>query len=208
MAYYNVHTHLRREGEVSILNVFPEDYSQDDEGYISCGYHPWYLDDSLDFDLLEKIIQHPNVVAIGECGYDRLRGESLEIQKNVFEKHVELSETYHKPLIIHCVKAWDFLLSSYKRCQPQQNWIIHGFRGKPELLTQLLLPNILFSIGLKFNAQTLKNIPLARILCETDDENVEICQIYASISDVLGLELTYFQNIVSETVKKRVFVSK
>lgn len=183
MTFYNIHTHARQEGVVSILNVFPEEYSGDELGFVSCGFHPWYVDGNESFERLEYIIQQRNVVAIGETGYDALRGSSLEVQKESFEKHIKLSEYYRKPMIIHCVKAWGWLIASHKKWKPKQAWIIHGFRGKPEQMKQLLEKGMLFSFGEKFNDESVRLIPIDRIFCETDDSDVEIGEIYKLIAN-------------------------
>lgn len=42
-------------------------------------------------------------MAVGECGLDLHRCISdLEVQKMVFEKHIDLAYKYQLPLVIHC----------------------------------------------------------------------------------------------------------
>lgn len=54
------------------------------------------------------------VWAIGECGLDKYSQVDFDIQKQYFIKQIELSELTHKPLIIHCVKAYNELLNLKK----------------------------------------------------------------------------------------------
>lgn len=201
MSFYNIHTHRRTEGVVSILNTYPDEYNDDEQGFVSCGFHPWHVDGKETFDSLEYIVQQPNVVAIGETGFDVLKGPSMEIQRVSFEKHIELSERYEKPLIIHCVKAWDWLLASHRKCDPKQIWIIHGFRGKPELMKQLLDKKMKFSIGEKFNEETVKLVPSESLFCETDDSGLDIREIYKKIAQARNINLADLIEDVAKNVK-------
>lgn len=202
MTFYNIHTHTRQEDEISILNVFPEEYDDEVQGFVSCGFHPWYINGKESFEELEQIIQHPNVVAIGETGFDSLKGASMEEQRECFEKHVELSEKYRKPLIIHCVKAWDWLLASHKKYNPKQVWIVHDFRGKPELMKQLLTKNIMFSIGAQFNEETVRLIPEESLFCETDDSFTRIADVYMRLAYTKGINNDGFSDVIESNVKR------
>ncbi|MDE5608182.1 MAG: TatD family hydrolase [Muribaculaceae bacterium] len=139
---------------------------------MSAGLHPWRSAEA-DPELMraiDKRIRRPEVVAIGEVGLDALRGAPLDVQEELFEHYIDLSEELGKPLIIHCVRAWDRLLSLYKRRRPSQPWAIHGFRGKPELARQLLDAGMYISLGPRHNPATAAIVPSGRLLIETDDD--------------------------------------
>ena len=76
-------------------------------------------------------------MAIGECGFDRLRGGDADTQRRLFDFHARLAERVGKPLIIHAVKSVQELMDARRRIAPTVEWVIHGFRGKPELARQL-----------------------------------------------------------------------
>ena len=57
-------------------------------------------------DLLRVLVSGSGVVAIGEAGLDTLAESPMDLQKEVFLAQANLAEETHKPLIIHCVKAW------------------------------------------------------------------------------------------------------
>jgi len=116
---------------------------------------------------LTEIATDPRIVAIGETGIDKLKGPSYDIQIPVFEKHIALSESLKKPLIIHCVKAWDELIRVRRQSQPSQPWIIHGYRSNPELTKRLIKEGFMFSVGDKINIESLALIPLDSLFCET-----------------------------------------
>lgn len=188
-----------------ILNVYPLgfEYAKDSElcTWFSCGVHPWYSEDAEpQLNFLQEIANDPRIIAIGETGLDRLKGPDLQIQEAVFLKQIELSEKLHKPLIIHCVKAWDELLHIKKTVKPYQPWIIHGYRGKPELTRQLLSHGFFFSIGDKFNPDSVNEIPIDRLFCETDVSDTPLVDVYSEIADCLGMPLEILAHHIQENV--------
>lgn len=137
------------------------------------GIHPWWTA-ATDFDLdahlagLRRLLPLPEVVQLGECGFDRLRGTSIEEQRRIFEAQVALSETFAVPMTIHCVRAYDVLLAEQRRLRPTQRWTIHGFRGKPELARQLLAAGFDLSFGPRRNDESYALTPPKRRHDETD----------------------------------------
>jgi TatD DNase family protein len=160
------------------------------------GIHPWYLDEGNKGLLLEKVKElagNPNVAAIGEAGFDRIRGASPFLQKEIFEEQVIISENCHKPLVIHCVRAWDELLTEHKRLRPKMPWLVHGFRGKPELAAQLITKGMYLSFWFEFvmrpeSAPLLKSVPVDRIFLETDGADIDIRDIYEKVSSDLEID--------------------
>lgn len=215
MDLYDIHTHdspspnaddeVPRRQPVIIQDVFPLgfEYARDSKAiqWFSCGVHPWYSEDAApQLKFLSEIASDPQIVAIGETGLDKLKGPSLEIQKKVFEQQILLSEQLGKPLITHCVKAWDAMFEIKKRLTPKQVWITHGYRGKPELTRRLLNEGFMFSIGEKFNEDSLYLIPLDRLFCETDDSDIPIEEIYDKVAETLGVPV----EVLAEQIEKNV----
>ena len=103
-------------------------------GLYAAGIHPWWTQDA-DFSLaaylrgLERLLEYPEVVQLGECGLDRLRGAAMAEQLSVFRAQAELSERHAVPMTLHCVRAFDLILQARKAWHPRQTWTIHGFRG-------------------------------------------------------------------------------
>jgi TatD DNase family protein len=160
------------------------------------GIHPWYLNEQNHKQLLasvEKSVHLPAIIAIGEAGFDHLRGPSLELQRFVFEEQIAISEVLKKPVVIHCVRAWDELLSVYKKLKPKMPWLIHGFRGNVELAAQLLSKGMYLSFWFEFalrpeSAGLFRALPEDRIFLETDGADVVIRDIYIKVS--LDKEIT------------------
>lgn len=135
----------------------------------SVGIHPWHADGA-DFDAMEALAADPLVAAIGEAGFDRRRGPSPDIQREVFRRQARLASSLGKPLIIHCVKAIDILYDEHRRLRPDVPWIVHGFRGKPLEAATLLKRGIGLSLGPRFNPATAAMIPDEKLFIETDDD--------------------------------------
>lgn len=211
MNLYNIHTHKiavrsDRYTEICILNTYPQDFYDkkvdSPNVWYSCGIHPWHIKDiESDISLLKDIAVDDRIVAIGEAGLDKLQGPDMNIQIDVFRKQIELAEEFQKPLIIHCVKAWDELIALRKELGGKVPWIIHGYRGNPQQTEQFSKMGFKFSIGEKFNAESLKNIPLESIFCETDMSENSICQIYSNIEEILGVDRYHFVDIVEENIR-------
>lgn len=162
------HTH-RPLSPRAIINTVPGQLRP--EGYLySVGIHPWDSADASqsDFEALLVDAKRPEVVAIGECGIDRLRGPQEALQRSVLIPQLEVAETVGKPVIIHCVRATDVILALRRALHPSVDWIIHGFRGKPETARQLARSGIFISLGERFNPGVLSAVDPAMIVRETD----------------------------------------
>lgn len=206
----NFHTHENiqpLEGR-SIRNII---VGQDDsailnsDGWFSVGLHPWHFDES-NFESrlaeLRKLAASANVKLIGECGLDRLRGASLELQQKVFEAQINLAEELNKPVLIHCVKCYSELLSIKKRLNPTIHLIIHGFNNKPELGVQLLRAGFFFSLGTDIlrpesnAAHLLQQMHINRLFLETDNKPNTIEEIYQAASTITKSNLNQLKDTI------------
>lgn len=157
----------------------PETFDPVPGAAYSAGIHPWWTDGDVDrmFVGLSALVRHPQVVALGECGLDRLRGASLELQCAIFERQVEMASAQSLPVTIHCVRAFGELLRLHKRLKPATVWTVHGFRGGPQLARQLLAAGMDLSFGLHHNAESLRITPEHRRHFETDDSGVSLAEV-------------------------------
>ncbi len=194
MIYTDIHTHLltSEPDVVAVRNIHPDEaemyLAPGCEGLFSTGIHPWHLNVAAAgwYEKLEKICSDSRIALIGECGLDKYAAIPLEIQKQFFEKHIQLSERISKPLIVHCVGAFSELLELRKKYRPSQRWIIHGFRGKPQLAEQILRSGCDISFGAKWNPGSLKCVPLENLFVETDESTKSVREIYSEIAAVKG----------------------
>jgi TatD DNase family protein len=161
------------------------------------GIHPWFLDEynhKQQISLVLNAVVNPCVIAIGEAGFDKLRGPSPDLQQRVFEEQVIISEKNFKPMVIHCVKAWDELLASNKSLKPHMPWLIHGFRGSPELARQLTSKGMYLSVWFDYvlrpeSSDLLRTLPTERFFLETDGADVDIRDMYIKVSHDLGISV-------------------
>ena len=168
------------------------------------GIHPWFLTEDNYKQLLlsvESSVINPEIIAIGEAGFDRLRGPSPELQYSVFEEQVYISEKIKKPIVIHCVRAWEELLAVHKKIRPEMPWLIHGFRGNVELAAQLLSKGMFLSFWFDFvirpeSGSLLRTLPTDRIFLETDGAEVDIRTIYNKVATDLDLPVDELKSII------------
>ncbi|MGB2831377.1 MAG: TatD family hydrolase [Methylotenera sp.] len=146
--------------------------------YASVGVHPDYeniVEPSV--DELVLLANHPKVIAIGETGLDyfRLTGD-LDWQRNRFRTHIKAAIACGKPLVIHTRNAAEDTLRIMREEQAQRvGGVMHCFTESLEVALQAIELGfyISFSGIVTFkNALSIKevakNIPLDRILVETD----------------------------------------
>ena len=191
MNLFDFHTHIppQRSGTEFMLNV---SIGQVPSGISACsvGLHPWDVMPSWrePFEQLRTDAVLPNVWAIGECGLDALRGGEMPLQIEAFRAQVRLADMVGKPVLVHCVRAFEVLLRLHKEWRPQQPWIVHGFRGKPALAQQIMAKGMLLSFGHVFQAETLKMVATSEIpfYLETDCAEVSIREVYRLAESVLG----------------------
>lgn len=159
----------------------------------SAGIHPWDTTADIPESVwkdLEALLQRPEIVAVGECGVDLAgKGGMMFRQLQVMRRQIDLSEKLQKPMIVHCVKAEDVICGLRRDLKPTQPWIIHGFRRKPQSAAQLLRAGCWLSYGPSFNAESLIDTPLDRILAETDENPIAIDDVIIDLSRARGADL-------------------
>jgi len=159
-------------------------FATDEKVLFSVGFHPCMLE-TFSPERMEKMKEwaaDTRFVAIGECGLDKNSETSLEKQIKIFEKQVLLSEEKQKPLIIHCVGRFNELFELKRQWNPKQTWIIHGFRGKPQLAEQALKAGCSLSFGEYFNSESVRLTSLEKLFVESDESNMPIVAIYANVA--------------------------
>lgn len=177
---------------------------------VSLGLHPWHFtekDMESQLRLLESHLQDGRVKMIGECGVDRLRGAALPIQIEAFQRQIHLAVKYEKPLIIHCVKAFDEIIACRKQVGNAVPMIIHGFNKSAALGRQLLAHGFLLSFGaaiLKEGSPAslfIKEIE-APFFLETDDSQVDIGDIYHEASFLRNSSIMELKDVIFAGWKK------
>jgi TatD DNase family protein len=211
----NLHTHLlkKQADEQIIFNQIIPDSEEglenfslpDTDNWLSAGIHPWYINEklyNLQLKKLATVAKDPAIKFIGECGLDRLKGAPLPLQEEIFIKQIRIAEDLKKPIIIHCVKCYNELLSIKKIVRPRVPFIVHGFNTKIEIARQLLDKGFYLSLGgallnEESNARkVLQEIPLERLFLETDDKDISIIDIYQKAAQIKGLSMEVLEKMV------------
>lgn len=185
----DIHTH-RADATNALIAVSPHDFDPCPGLFYSVGYHPWFdvdaLDDS-DFAALEQCARHPQVLAIGETGMDRLRGAPIEVQRNVFIRHLQLADSLGMPAIVHCVRTAADIINARRSARLDHvALIIHGMRGNDNVARMLIDNGCYLSYGARYNPRALAVTPLDHLLIETDDAPVDIEQVAASVAAAIN----------------------
>lgn len=175
--------------------------------YYSYGLHPWYInEETIDEDLKKLRVKgtEKNCLAIGECGLDKLSKVDFDKQLFVFKEQIKLANDIKKPLIIHCVKAFNELINCLNLNNNEVPVIIHGYNNNENIARVLKDYGCFFSfgkalLGYDSNAsKVIKNIGKNYIFLETDDAELSIKYVYAKASELLGVNLEIVQEQVSE----------
>lgn len=206
---FNIHTHSSIIPETEILSLSSEQLSTNIHTmYASVGIHPWKLtleNANSQWKALNQSIKDKRIIAIGECGLDKLKGPSIELQTTVFKQETTLAEENSLPLIIHCVKAFNELIQLKKEISPRQAWIIHGFRGKLPLALDCIRHGFYLSFGSNFQEKALKAIPIDRLFIETDESEESIESIYKRIAKTKEISLQELVKAINKNVQEVFF---
>ena len=184
MTVTDFHTH-RSDAKDALISTEPDRFDPQPGRIYSVGLHPWSTADVTEAHLLRlsQVATHPQVAAIGETGFDTLRGATVERQRQIFDFHIDLARQLRKPLVVHCVRAWQHLLGALRDNPADVPVVIHAFRGKPQLARTLIDAGCLLSFGLRFNPEALAATPANRLLIETDDDPADIAQVAQAIAE-------------------------
>lgn len=204
----DIHTHHQPHvpGQ-AIVNCFPEAFVPQAEHWYSVGIHPWHI---LSFPAdgatrFEELLRHPQVLAIGEAGLDKLAEAPLPLQMEVFGYQARLAEEIDKPLVIHLVKATDELLKLKQQIGPMKPWIIHGFRGKAALAAEYLRHGFYLSFGEKYREEALRIVPPDKLFLETDESTIPVDTLYERAAVIRGIPLGELRETIRRNVSKIFF---
>lgn len=207
MQFINLHTHHHSNqlNTFELVNQYPLEYHSSIP-YYSMGIHPWFIKEATldqEFEILTQKIQDNNCLAIGECGLDKRIDVPLDLQKAVFERQLLLAQHVQKPVIIHCVAAFDELIECTKRLQIKVPIIVHGFSKNSQVANQLIQQGFYISFGkylfqMPNLASVLNQIPEERFFLETDTALQSIEDVYQLVAKSKGISVQALQEKVKQ----------
>lgn len=199
--YINIHTHLpAKQNEWVIQNLYKDFDRTGLPVTFSLGLHPWYLTKENWRDQLEqikKLCSDSRMLALGEAGLDKISETDYDLQKEVFIAQIILANQVKKPMIIHCVRAYEDVMQLLRKHQNKGPVIFHGFNKGLVLAEQLVAEGYYLSFGKDLQRPhmhaTFAAIPLNNVFLETDDADITIQSVYemaASIRHISTEELS------------------
>ena len=203
--FINLHTHKfsNLSDVIEVVNQYPWEFDASIPNY-SIGIHPWYIDENRlesDLEIIKEKLQLSECLALGECGLDKRIEIPLELQFSVFKKQLEIVKQTNKPIVLHCVAAYDEVIAIKKEMKIENPMIIHGF-SKNEQVAKSLLNNGFY---LSFGKYLLRNpdlekvftfAPENQILLETDTIEESIYEVYEKAASIKGISVEEMKTIV------------
>ena len=206
MKFFNLHTHQfsNQTNVLELVNQYPQEFDASIPNY-SIGIHPWHIvEDKIDEDLsiIESKLKDEKCLAIGECGLDKRIEYPIALQQMVFEKQLALAEKYRKPVVIHCVAAFQEVIATKKKMAISVPMIIHGFSKNKETAEQLIANGFYISFGkyLLRNPElelVFKSIPKEHLFLETDTIEEGIAAVYELAAKYKNIEIGEMKAIIN-----------
>lgn len=194
--FINTHTHAQvYDAKMELVNLTLE--TTEKPNHYSYGLHPWHIEeDTYDaqLDKLHILAHEKRCLAIGECGLDKLSSVDFKLQELVFIEQIKIANDIKKPLIIHCVKAFNELINCLNLNDNQVPVIVHGFNNNENIARILVSQGYYFSfgkalLGYESNAaKAIKNVGRKNFFLETDDADLSIKYVYRKASELLGID--------------------
>mgnify|MGYP001418028942 FL=1 len=209
--FINLHTHQfsNLSDVIEVVNQYPWEFDASIPTY-SIGIHPWYIDENrleTDLKIIKQKLQLEECLALGECGLDIRIEIPLDMQILVFKQQLEIVKQTKKPIVLHCVAAYDEVIAIKKEMKIENPMIIHGF-SKNEQVAKSLLNNGFY---LSFGKYLLRNpdlekvftfAPENQILLETDTIEESIYQVYEKAASIKGISVEEMKAIVFNNFSK------
>lgn len=176
---------------------------------ICLGLHPCFMDAHAEGDveaLARALDEHPEAVAVGECGIDARFPDTLDAQWSLFDAQLRLAKARDLPVVIHCVRANDQVAKRLRELDLPAGGLIHAFAGSPEQAHKFL--DLGFAVGLggaptheraKRLHRAVASLPDDGYVLETDSPDmplaghrgerneparlIEVCRVVAALRD-------------------------
>lgn len=202
VVYFDFHHH-HTDGRPGIFNL---PLISEVNNCFSVGLHPMNIEENWreKFQKVADLAKNPGCVAIGECGFDARSPADEGLQKEVFQQHLTLAKELGKPLIVHCVRRYDWLLSFASQQLPPL--VVHGFNKNEQLGKELLRKGFKLSLGVallqKASVQKLlAENGLSGIFFETDENPLSVEEIYRYAAQILNKEISEVQQEIQQNLK-------
>ncbi len=183
------------------------------------GLHPWFVHESVDWDILRSYLNRSDAVAVGEIGLDFSDPcPAADLQTPVFLRQLDIAADCGLPVLIHCRKAYDRLYDILKSYKGRLQGVLHSYSGGKDGMSRFIDLNFYISFSgsvTRHNARkyhlSAQAVDPGRMLLETDAPSiatettvaseVEPCHIpdvARKIADLRGLPLSEVRRLTTE----------
>lgn len=171
---------------------------------------------------LERLIQHPKVVAVGEIGLDYCKNYCpVDRQKEVFERQLFLALKYQKPIIIHNREADQDVFDHVAQLD-YPKIVYHCYSSDVQYAHKLLSKGYLLSFTANITypknenlRSVVKAVPLEKIMVETDcpflaphglrgqtNEPANLQSVVQCIAEIKGLTVTEVAEVTARNAQE------
>lgn len=169
----------------------------------SFGLHPWLVGNRRTdwLERLQQVLSADPRSHVGEIGLDRwilerarpddprlqgLRRAPFAEQREVFSAQLALAATLNRAATLHCLDAWGALWEILTSTRvPARGFLLHAYGGSSEMVNGFLERGAYFSFNGYFLGErkdrqrdVFKNLPLDRLLVETDAPSMPLPQAW------------------------------
>lgn len=206
--FINIHTHHEIfDAKVELVSFHVSEEAR--ANVYSYGIHPWKIEgDKTDLLMrINRVARNRRCIAVGECGLDKNCETDFKLQEEIFLEHVILANEIDKPLIIHCVKAFNELTACLRKAKNKVPVLIHGFNNNLNIAQTLLKEGYLLSFGKALlspesnAAEAIKHCGRNNFFLETDDADISIKYIYKKAAEILSVD----QEILQQQLKSNYY---
>lgn len=185
------------------------------------GVHPSDVAAGVDWNEVKKLLEEPNVVAVGEVGLDLYHSQNLDEQIEALKKFVEIAREKRLPVVFHVRNAHDEMIKFLR----EENWsrgVIHTFSGNKEQAEHYLEMGLYLSFSgvvTYKNAggivEVAKTMPLEKMLIETDcpflapepfrgmrNEPAYVKYVAQKIAEIRGISFEEVARVTEENTKQ------
>ena len=189
-----------------ILDIHTHNAQTNAQTIETVGIHPWHAAIG---DLAEVERLAPSVDAIGEIGLDYACEVPREVQMAVFRAQLTLAKELEKPVILHCVRAFEDTIKIVGEYRLKAV-IFHGFIGSKEQAQRAVNQGYYLSFGERTfrspkSIEALRTTPLSQLFVESDESTTPIEEMYAKIAELRGVEVSELLK-ATEANFKRIFL--
>jgi len=188
------------------------------------GLHPWWplTIDPTTYQRLRELATSGTVVAISEIGLDYNRNlftgqdlsdpETREVQQQAFRQQLQLAREVKLPVIVHCGGAHQDTMDILGTENAADiGGAAHGFHGDVAALRNWLDLGFYISIGIRSISvleetpglkETYQQIPLERLLLETDQDPVGVPLVASKFAELKAATVDEIAEATTNNLKR------